>query len=111
ALPYPADEGIGVEVLRGDRTAHRAVLADRERQPPRVDGLDADDAGGAELLGERPLGAPARSAAARLPDDEARDAEGFGLRVLVVRAVVALLRGGHRHDLARVRRIGEDLLV
>ena len=57
----------------------------------------------------RPASCDARRDASRTanPATWIRPALGVG----GVHAVVALMRRGHRHDLARVRRVGQDLLV
>src|SRR5205807_10254736 len=57
------------------------------------------------------LGAPRRGPPRHLPDHEPRDLDPAGLGILPVHAVVALVRVGHRDDLAGVGRVGQHLLV
>ncbi len=49
--------------------------------------------------------------AGRLAHDEARDPRPLGFPVLVVHAVIPDHRVGHRDELARIRRIGQDFLI
>ncbi len=108
---HAADERAGVEVARRDPAPHRAVFAEPKGQPPRVDALEADDARALELAVQRSVGPPVRCPARGLANDEAGDLDAGRLEVLVVRAVVALMRGGHRDHLPRVRGVGQHLLV
>ncbi len=96
---------------RGDNPAHGPLLADVPHEPPRVDALQTDDAVGPQVLIERPAASPVARMRAVLLDHEPAYKRPAALHVLVVRAVVADQRIGHRHDLLVVRRIGEDLLV
>ena len=107
----PLDERRRVEVHRGDRGAHRAVLPQATGELPRVDALDARHAVGRQELAQRSLGAPRARAPGGLPDREPRDLQAPALRILAVDPVVALVRRRHRHDLPGVGGIGEHLLV
>src|SRR5437763_9062148 len=64
-----------------------------------------------EILVQRAGRAEIAHPAAQLAEHEAADPRPAALGVLVVDPVVADLRVGHRHDLAVVGRVGEDLLV
>ena len=108
---HPLQQRLRVALGAGDAHAHRAALAEVAGQGAGVDAGDADDALLAEVVVERPGGAPARRHAGRVAHDVAADPDAAGLGVLVVHAGVADVRGGHHHDLAVVRRIGQRLLV
>src|SRR6266478_4464979 len=86
----------------------RAQVADERAG---VDAGDADDRVLAHVVAEALLRAPAARGIPILLDDEAADERAPRLRVLAVDADVADLGIRHRHELAGVRGIGEDLLV
>ena len=65
----------------------------------------------AQLVVEGAARAPARRDPGGVADDVPGDPDPAGLGVLVVDAGVADVRGGHHHDLAVVRRVGQRLLV
>ena len=71
----------------------------------------ADDAGLAEIVVQRALGAEVARPAAPLADDEPGQIGPAALDVLGVDAVVADLGIGHGDDLPAIRRVGEDLLI
>ena len=60
---------------------------------------------------ERLVGPPVRHHARRVAHDVARHPDAPGLGVFAVHAGVADVRSGLQHDLARVRGVGEGLLV
>ncbi len=110
-LEHPGQQRLRVGLGRGDPDPHRASLAQAAGQGAGVDAGDADDALVAQRVVERAPRAPAGRAAGRVADDVARHPDPRGLRVLVVHARVADVRGGHHHHLAVVGRVGERLLV
>ena len=81
------------------------------RQLPGVHAFDAGDVVTRQVIEKAGLGAPVAVAAAELPDDEP-GYPGTG-RLFVQRryAVVTDERRRHGHDLARIRRIGANLLI
>ncbi len=91
--------------------AHRAALAQVPGQCPGVDAADAHDALAGQLVAQAALRPPRGRPPARLAHDVPADPDPAGLRVVVVDAGVADVRGGHHHDLAVVARVGEGLLV
>ena len=109
---HPLERVDAGDVAGEDADPHRAALAQVPGERAGVDAGDADDA-----LRRRAR----RRATRRLrQDEETRDGSRTtkpatqirrGLRVLVVDAGVADLRGGHDDDLAVVARVGERLLV
>ena len=94
-----------------DRPAHGALGADVPRERARVQVRDPRDSVLSEIGFEADLGAPIGVESGSLADDEARHPRRRGFTVLRVRTVVADERVRHRHQLARVGRIGEHLLV
>ena len=73
--------------------------------------LDPDHAVLGEVVVERPARPVVAGDPAQLADDEGPDPGAGALGVLGVDAVVADHRVGHRHDLAVIRRVGQDLLI
>ena len=108
---HPREQGLRVGLGRGDADPHRAALAQVAGQRAGVDAGDADHALLAQRRVERTPRPPARRHPGRVADDVAGDPDPGGLGVLVVEAGVADVGGGHHHDLAVVRRVGERLLV
>ncbi len=94
---------------RRDQGALAAGLAQVARQGPRVDAGDRRHARRAQDVHD--LARPAEHRRGGMPHHQA--AQPGSLRLVVSReaAVVADQRISHDHDLARVRRIGTDLLV
>jgi len=105
------EERVGVRIGGGDGTAHRPVRADVSGESPRVDIGDPGHTEPREVGVEALLTPPVRRTARRLSHDEAPGARRRGFQILTVHAVVALQRVGHRHQLTRVRWVGEDLLI
>ena len=109
--PHPGEQRLGVGLGGGDADPHRAALAQVAGQGTGVDAGDADD----PLVAQRVVERAPRAPAGRHPGGVAHDVPGHpdarGLGVLVVHAGVADVGGGHHHDLAVVRRVGEGLLV
>ncbi len=76
-----------------------------------VDAADPHDALLVEPVFERPLGAITRIERGDLADHEARHLSLRGLHIVRAHSVVADVRIGHRHDLAGVGGIGQNLLI
>jgi hypothetical protein len=98
-------------VDRRHDAAQRALLAHDARQAARVDAFDRDDLLLREVLGQSSARAEVARDRAHLADHERFGPRASALGVLVGDAVVADERVRHDHDLSRVRRIGEDLVV
>ena len=105
------DEALRVEVGRGDGRAHGAALADGDGQGAGVHVLDGHHAAAREEVGQALDALPVARLVAHVVHDEAGEVQAVGLHVLLVDAVVAHLRVGERHDLARVGRVRDDLLI
>ncbi len=105
------DQARIVEIDGREDALHRPAGPQPPHQSPRVDRFNGDDAGRLQIFGQAALGAKIALHAAVLADDEAGQLRPPALDVLGIDAVVADLRVGHRHDLAAIARIGEDLLV
>ena len=110
AGPYPIEQPVR-RLERRDPAAHRTALAQVAGERPGVDAADADDALGVQLLVEAARRAPGARPAGRVAHDVAGNPHPAALRVLVVDAGVADVRGGLHHDLARVARVGQRFLV
>jgi len=104
-------ELVRVHVAGGDDAAHDAARTQHARERARVDVGDRDDVVADEIVVKRTVGAPVAGERRGLAHDEARDVRHLRLGVAGRDAVIANLRRGHRHDLSRVRRIGEHFLV
>ena len=112
ALPAAARaQGVEVVDAGGDDGLHGAVVADVAHQLAGVDALDGDDVVLAQEAGQVLGGAEVARALAHVAHDKAAAEQTARLHVLGVDAVVADLRVGHGDDLARVRRVAQDLLV
>src|SRR5208282_3840078 len=85
--------------------------ADMANQSARVDSLYSDDAGLGQVFVERDFRAPVGRPLAALLDDKALHVDAPRLDVLAVGADVADFRVRHAHELAHVRRIGENFLI
>src|SRR5256712_3993141 len=109
--PGALEEASGIGLDRGDDAVLGAVVPQVARQRARVDVLDTHDAVAPEVLVEARAGAEVRRDGRRLFDDEPVDPRPPRLLVLLVDAVVADHRVGHRDDLPSIRRIGQDLLI
>ena len=94
-----------------DSAPHGPALAQVPDQPAGVEPFDPGHPGRLQLLGQAPLGPPARGPPGRLPDQERGHLHPVGLGVGRGGAVVADLGRGHADELAGVRRVGQDLLV
>ena len=105
------DEAGVVEVGRRDDPLHRPPLAREADQGAGVDPLDAQHVVLGQVGVERAAGAVVADQAAQLADDEPADPGASALGVLGVDPVVADQRVGHRHDLAVIGGVGEDLLI
>ncbi len=81
------------------------------RELPRVYALYATDAVARQVLGQARLRSPAAVAGAQLAHHQPRNPGSWRLIVGAGDPVVADERGGHRHDLTGIGRIGQDLLV
>ena len=100
--------GGGEDPLEGPGQGSRSPRRTRARG---VDPLDAEDAVGGQVFVQGPVGAMVAGPPAQLADDEPADPGAAALHVLGVDAVVADQGIGHRHDLAVIRRVGQDLLI
>ena len=92
-------------------TGHRAAVTEQAGEPPGVDAGDAGDAVAPEQAVEITVGPPVGPAPGQLPDHHAAAERAAGLEVGPVHAVVADVGVREGDDLARVARVGEDLLV
>ncbi len=110
ARAHPVDQAVG-RFQRGYPAAHRTPLAQVAGERPGVDAADPHDALGAQLLIEAAPRSPRARPARRVAHDVARDPHPAALRILVVHAGVADVRGGLHHDLTRVARIGQGFLI
>ena len=100
-----------VTIGASECTGHRTRLADVARQTARVDAGDARD----PLCLQEPVevvgGPPVRGPAREIADDDPTAMRCVSLGVVAVDPVVADVRVRERDDLARIRRVREDLLV
>ena len=96
---------------RDDAAVLRAVLAQDARELARVDVGDAEDVRLAQVFATGPGACASSTTPRQVADHEARGEHASRFGVLGVDADVADVRIGQRHDLARIRRIGEDFLV
>ena len=111
ARAHLGKQALHIGVDGRDHRALGAVVAHVAHEGSRVDALDRNDAVVGEELRQRDVAAPVARHLAHIAHHKAA-AGGFGaLHVLEVDAVVADLGIGHRDDLARVRRIGDDFEV
>jgi hypothetical protein len=102
----------GIACRCGDDAAVlRALGAQQPREAPGIDVADGHDPGALEVGGQVLGVAPVRSGERQVADHEARGVGLERLGVLGIGAGVADVGVGEGDDLARVRGIGEDLLV
>ena len=94
-----------------DSGPHHADRAQPPGDRPGVDAADADDPLGGERVFQTALGAVVGHDPGGIAHDEAGDPDAVGLLVFVVHSGVADVRSRHEHDLARVGRIGDGLLI
>ena len=94
-----------------DAAGLRALLAQDAGELARVDLGDRDRVAAAQEVGQRLGCAPARMQQRQVADDEAGRVHEVRLVVVRVRAGVADVRVGQGDDLARIGRVGQDLLV
>jgi len=76
-----------------------------------VDAFEAGDIVRGQVFIERLAAAPTAGDGAQFADDVAGDLGAIALGVKRVDAVVADLRRGHRDDLGKIGRVGQNLLV
>ena len=108
---HPLEQRVRVLLQAAHADPHGTALTQVAGQRPGVDAADADDSLRGQVVGERPPGPPAARDASRVADDVAADPDPPRLRVVVVHAGVADVRGRLDDDLAVVRRVGERFLV
>ena len=87
-----------------------ALRAQMQRQRPRIDSGEAGLAVTLHDRGQLLAGTPVRGGIEFLYD-QAVEEEAPRLHILLRAAVIADLRGRERHELARVGRVGNDLLI
>jgi hypothetical protein len=76
-----------------------------------IDALDGHDALAGQEVGQALLGTPVRRGVTHVAHHEAAGEHRARLRIGAVHTVVADVRHRHGDDLARVRGVGQDLLV
>ena len=103
--------GLGHARLSREKAVQRAAHAELLGERACINALDAGNTVLLKVVAERPIRAPVADDRRQLADDEARGVRPPRLDVLRVHAVVADERVGHRHDLALVGRVGENLLI
>ncbi len=106
-----ADRLVGAHRACAQAAFHRPVDAQFLGERPGVHLADARDTVFSQVIAERHRAAPVADHGRDLAHHESRAFRGGRFLVLDVDAVVADLHGGHRHDLAEVGGIGQDLLV
>ena len=98
-------------VATGDASGLRALLAQDPGQLAGVDLRDGDHVATDEELRQRLGGAPVRVQQRQVADHEPRRMDRVRLEIVRVGPGVADVGVGQRDDLARIGRVGEDLLV
>ncbi len=105
------DLGLADRRRRVEAAVLRATLAEDPRESPGVEIGDANDPVGHEIRREVPLRAEVGHGARQIADHEARREQAPRFDVVGIHADVADVRIRERDDLARIRRVGQDLLV
>ena len=98
-------------IHESDCPAHRSLRTDVARERTSVEIGDSRDAVLLQIGVEASFGAPVGVEPRGFANDEARDLRDRRFTVLGVDAVVADERVGHGDQLARVRRVRQDLLI
>ena len=100
-----------VEVFGRQNGSLRAEIANMANERTRIDALDSHDVLALEEFGQAHARAPIRRRAAHIMHDQAAQSRLGRLRIVEVHTVVADLGIGHRDNLTRIRRVGNDLEI
>ena len=113
--PCPRDGSLGVRVIRGaagqDAAVLRALFAKEPRELPRIDVGDTHDLVLREVRVEAACRPEVRLDSRQIANDEACRESTSRFDVLGIDADIADVRIREGDDLARVARVGEDLLI
>ncbi len=107
----PPRQLVGTHLLWPNGRAHRALGADVPRELARIHALDASDPVPLQVVLKGALRPPVAVGGAQLAHDQTGDPWARRLIILRRHPVVTDERGGHRHDLSCVGRIGQDFLI